>query len=136
MFEYFILETTGYKRYNQTNTVARLKQGMQVSRAAGRANLRSIFTTLFFLTMLSYFSYHIVSGDRGLLAYIQLKNKVEHSRMELDAIRADRLTLEHQVELLSTKTLDLDMLDEQARKVLGYAAEDEMVFTLDNDNNS
>lgn len=86
------------------------------------------FITLVFVLLLGYFSYHAVSGDRGLLALMQLSQKVEEAKKELDQTNAERLKLEHKVSLLKDESLDLDLLDEQARKLLGYVGKDEVIY--------
>jgi cell division protein FtsB len=42
------------------------------------------------------------------------------------------LQLEHHVNLMRGESLDLELLDQQARKILGYASPDEKVIILDN----
>lgn len=93
------------------------------------ANSFTNLSTLAGVLLLAYFCYHAISGDRGLLSLVELDNKVQQSRQELDRASAERLRLEHKVSLLRDESLDLDMLDEQARKLLGYVAEDEIIFT-------
>lgn len=81
---------------------------------------------------IAYFSYHAFSGNRGLGALIDLTYRIEKAHTQLDYIRAERINLEHKVKLLRNESIDLDLLDEQARKVLGYARGDEVViFTKD-----
>lgn len=93
--------------------------------------LNNIIPTLLFAVVLLYFSYHVVSGERGLLALIQLSQKIEQARLELDIVHAQRLKYERNVKLLRDDSLDLDLLDEQARRLLGYAEKDEKVYNLE-----
>ena len=78
-----------------------------------------------------YFIYHALAGNRGIFALIDITYKIEESYNKLDAIRAERINLEHRVSLMSDKSMDLDLLDEQSRKVLGYAKEDEVILFLE-----
>lgn len=94
------------------------------------SRITTIIISLLFITLFSYFTFHAVSGERGLIAMAQLSKKVDESKTELDEIRAERIELEHKVSLLRTESLDLDLLDEEARKVLGYASKDETVYTV------
>ncbi len=96
-----------------------------------RIGLNNILPTLLFVVALSYFSYHAISGERGLLALIQLNQKIEQARSELDIVHAERIKLERNVRLLRDDSLDLDLLDEQARRLLGYAGKDERVYNLE-----
>ncbi len=75
-----------------------------------------------------YFVFHVIYGNRGILAYFKLHTKIEQATQELDVVRAERLDLEHKVNSLKTESLDRDMLDEEARRGLGLASEKEKVF--------
>lgn len=88
----------------------------------------AIITSLIFIMALVYFTYHAISGERGLLAMIELNQKVEQSKKQLDSVLSEKVTIEHKVKLLSDASIDLDMLDEQARRHLGYAKEGEIVL--------
>ncbi len=83
-------------------------------------------TSIFFLLVI-YFCYQAITGDHGLLAYISLNNRVHELSIAADRIHSERLELEHKVSLLKPSSLDLDMLEEQSRKLLGYAHKDETV---------
>lgn len=89
-----------------------------------------LISTSLFVLLFVYFCYHAVSGERGLMALIQYSKRVEKLHAEADTMRAKRLQLEHRVSLLKPESLDLDMLDEQARKLLGYAGKSETVYEL------
>lgn len=81
------------------------------------------------LLILFYFIFHTIAGNRGVIAYFQLNQKIDKSNMELDILKAERIDLEHKVNLLKSP-IDRDMLDEQARKVLGVARPGEKVFVV------
>ena len=68
-----------------------------------------------------YFGYHAVQGERGLVAWLRLSQEVERIEASLQIAVAERASLEHNVALLSPDGLDLDMLEERARVVLGLA---------------
>ena len=96
-----------------------------------RVGLNSILPALLVVVILSYFSYHAISGERGVLAYMRLTEKITQARAELDIVHSERLTYERNVRLMRDESLDLDLLDEQARRLLGYAKPDEQVYHLD-----
>lgn len=75
-----------------------------------------------------YFVFHLVYGNRGIVAYFKLHQQIDNTTEELDILRAERLELEHKVSSLRTESLDRDMLDEEARKSLGLATDKEKVF--------
>lgn len=76
-----------------------------------------------------YFIFHAIAGNRGVIAYLRLNDNIESIVKEADALKTERIELEHKVNLLKS-SIDLDMLDEQARKVLGLAKEEENVFVV------
>lgn len=84
--------------------------------------------TLCFIGIVAYCCYHAVSGEHGIFALMSLSHSLESSSSELDMIRAERIGLEHKVALLRPDSLDLDLLDEQARSVLVYGAPDEEIL--------
>ena len=96
-----------------------------------RLSLNNILPTLLLVVILAYFSYHAISGDRGVLAYIKLSQKIEQTRGELDIVHAERVKYERNVRLMRDDSLDLDLLDEQSRRLLGYAGKDEKVYNLE-----
>ncbi|MCE2927783.1 MAG: septum formation initiator family protein [Rickettsiales bacterium] len=81
--------------------------------------------------VLFYLGYHTVSGDRSLFALFKEKRKLEALSQELADTIAKRETLEKRVAMLSSNSLDLDLLDEQARTILGMAGKGEVVIFLD-----
>lgn len=86
-----------------------------------------VFNLLIFL-LLAYFIFHSIYGNRGIIAYFKLNHSLEKSFRELEDLRAERVELEHRVKLMRPDSLDKDMLDEQARSVLGVASPQEQVF--------
>lgn len=90
---------------------------------------------LIFCTMLSlYFIFHGISGDRGLLKLLYLRNEITEAKQIADMYHQEKIKLEEKVKLLSSSSLDLDLLDERARVVLNLVGSDEFVI-LDSDDN-
>ncbi len=87
---------------------------------------------LFLAGLISYFGYHMISGGRGILAYFKLSSQISSFQSELELVRMERLNLEHSANLLKSESLDLDLLEEQAKKILGYAKPQEVVL-IDNE---
>lgn len=69
---------------------------------------------------LIYVAYHEINGDRGLLAWRVYEQKVAEAKVELANVSAEREALATQVMLLHPQSLDKDMLDEWARRLLNY----------------
>lgn len=101
-----------------------------VSVRSPRVSFRPFIGPFLSLFVLFYFSYHLVTGHRGLLAWGDLRDKVAAARQTLDDLKAQQVALEQQVALLHRTHLDQDMLEERARRVLGYTEPDEYVILL------
>ena len=76
---------------------------------------------------IAVFAHSGLQGDHGLAAYREAEIEEHHLRQELARLSAQRATLENKVRRLSDGYLDLDLLDERARAVLGVVREDELV---------
>lgn len=77
-----------------------------------------------------YLIFHVVSGEHGLYALLREERKLHVLQSQLTEVETERKALEHKVNLMSDKSLDRDMLDEQARSVLDDASENETVIPL------
>ena len=99
---------------------------MQSSRP-GRALGNALYFTLAFLAG-SYFAFAAVQGNMGLFQRIEIKAEVAEMRDTRDGISAELTLLENRTRRLSDRFLDLDLLDQQIRDVLGYLRADEIVI--------
>ena len=86
------------------------------------------------IVLCSYFSYFAVKGDRGFFKYVYLQEKVAEAEKVNESYDKQRQDWEQKVKLLSSSSLDLDLLDERARAVLNVIGNDEFII-LDEDNN-
>jgi cell division protein FtsB len=93
-----------------------------------RKRLKTGTAPILGLLAISYFSYHLIEGDRGLFAYLRLQQDIQSAKAELLISENEKQKLEKRVELLNPENLDLDMLEERARDVLGLAHPDELVI--------
>lgn len=74
------------------------------------------------------FLYSGLSGERGVEARAAAALEIDRLRAELALVTAERLEAENRVRRLKPGYLDLDLLDERARAVLGYVRPDEIVI--------
>jgi cell division protein FtsB len=87
---------------------------------------------VFCFALVVYFGYYGLYGQNGLISLVQLSRDVELKKSELAKLEAEKALLARRVDLLGPNTLDPDLLDEQARASLGYAAPGEItVFEKD-----
>lgn len=96
-----------------------------------RRRLRYAVAPLVGMAAVVYFSYHIVQGDRGLIAWVHLKNEIVKAEETLAEIRARKDDLDKRVRLLRPESLDPDMLEERARIMLDMGRADERVIPND-----
>jgi len=75
-----------------------------------------------------YFTFAAVQGDYGLFRRAEISADVEALREQLSALDADVARMENLTRRLSDDYLDLDLLDQQARDVLGMIRSDEIVI--------
>ncbi|QFU08272.1 Septum formation initiator [Rhodobacteraceae bacterium THAF1] len=75
-----------------------------------------------------YFTFASVQGDYGLMRRIEIEAEARALREERDALNLEVAALKNKTRRLSDGYLDLDLLDEQARSVLGYVRGDEIVI--------
>lgn len=76
----------------------------------------------------SYFTFAAVQGDYGVFRRVQIDAEAEALQAERDRLRAEVERMENLTRRLSDDYLDLDLLDEQARDVLGLIRGDEIVI--------
>ena len=75
-----------------------------------------------------YFGFYTVNGDRGLLHYMYLSKEIDYAKQVAAKYHSEKVKLETQVHLLSSESLDLDLLDERAKTVLNLMRDDEFVI--------
>lgn len=73
--------------------------------------------------------YSAVAGDTGYRALSALNASIDARAAEVDALRARREALEKRADLLSSKSLDADLVDERVRVVLGFSREGDVVVS-------
>ena len=89
------------------------------------------FITIMVTSMLSlYFSYSALNGQYGLFNKFRYQAEEAVLLKKLDQIRIVNSQLENKVHRLSKDYLDLDLLDQQARKILGLAKSNEIIIAF------
>lgn len=84
------------------------------------------FATIFMLT--AYFVFAAIQGDFGHFKRIQIVAEEKLLQRKLDQLKSEHAEIANLTRRLSDDYLDLDLLDEQARKRLGYARVDEVII--------
>ena len=96
-----------------------------------RVRYRVIIVLLTCALGLLYVGYQSVQGERGLFGWIERSAEVEKTHAEVAALAEKRRQLERRVSQLRTESLDLDLLDQEARRLLNLGHPDEEVLFHD-----
>ena len=91
----------------------------------------SIGTTVFIVLTAAlglYFAFAAVQGPSGLLRRIQIESEMAELEAQRDALRAEVSDMRRVRFCMSDEFLDLDLLDERARDVLGVMRADEVIL--------
>jgi len=96
-----------------------------------RSNALAFGPVLFFAVAFAlglYFTFAAVQGDYGLFRRAEIEAEARDLRWQLSQVQAEVARMENLTRRLSDRYLDLDLLDEQARSVLGALRSDEIVI--------
>lgn len=75
-----------------------------------------------------YFTFAAVQGDYGMFARVAINAEAASLTAERDRLQAELAEMQNLTRRLSDTYLDLDLLDQQARDVLGYMRADEIAI--------
>lgn len=99
-----------------------------MTHSGARPAIGSILFLLGVFTLGAYFTFAAVQGDYGVFRQVQIRAEAETLRIERDRLAADLARMSNLTTRLSDTYLDVDLLDEQVRDVLGYVRADEIVI--------
>lgn len=99
-----------------------------MSTAKPRPHLGTVIFYALTLCLGTYFTFAAVQGDFGLFRRIEIEAESEALRRQRDALALELADMRNRTRRLSDDYLDLDLLDEQARKILGLARGDEIII--------
>ena len=94
---------------------------------AGRSGYGFAVYAAVALTLGGYFAFSAIQGDLGVLARLEINARADTLEDKRDALAAEAAVLKNKTRRLSDDYLDLDLLDERARTVLGLMRADELV---------
>lgn len=83
------------------------------------------------LALIIYFIIVTIFGEKGLFFYKSLKSQVQNKEFVKKELIGKMRTKKSMVEGMNLESLDLDLVDEQSRKVLGYVGKSEVVIYQD-----
>jgi cell division protein FtsB len=96
--------------------------------------LRAIMMPLVLYTVsasvAAYFVWHALNGERGLKASLEYTKQIAELDKERAGLRAERAHWEHRISLIRGDEIDRDLLDEEARRILGRVNAHDVVVLL------
>ena len=95
---------------------------------AAKFYFRKYIGLISILTIFAYFFYQMMTGDRGFLSLLELSKKYQTLKSDLTTLEVKKQDLTKKVNMLKPESLNLDLLDEQVRRKLGYSKEGETLF--------
>jgi len=95
---------------------------------SSRPSLGAIIYVMLSATLGVYFTFAAVQGDYGVFRQVEIAAEAEDLQAEKDRLSAELAAIQNRTKRLSDEYLDLDLLDEQARSVLGYVRSDEIAI--------
>ena len=100
-----------------------------------RRNLRAVLMPLALYCVsgvsVAFFGWHAMNGERGLKARADYERRIEALNAELDGLRADKARWQQRTTLMRAEGVDRDLLEEQARKLLGRVGKRDLVIFTD-----
>lgn len=77
-----------------------------------------------------FFGFHIVSGERGLMARPGLELKIVQAKEQLALLKKHQLFLQQRITLMQGGAVDADLLAETARSELGLYGPDDVIVSI------
>jgi cell division protein FtsB len=94
----------------------------------GRRDVASLALMVTAITVGAYFTFAAVQGEYGVFRQVQIAAETRALEEQRDALAIELAAMENLTRRLSDEFLDVDLLDERARDVLGYLRADEIVI--------
>ena len=99
--------------------------------AARRRFAVLIGSSMLLSSVVVFFGFHILAGDRGILARPELDRRIMLAEEKLALLRKHHDFLSHRIHLLQAGSLDADMLAETARAELGLYSPNDVIISID-----
>jgi cell division protein FtsB len=81
------------------------------------------------LLLYGYFGWHYFYGPRSAAVLVRIETEQARLLGQMESEIAKRRQLEARVELLRPEHIDLDFLDEMARRTLSYVGQNELIIS-------
>ncbi len=99
-----------------------------MTRQQRRNNMGGLIYFALMFTLGAYFTFAAVQGDYGVFRRVEIRAEAAGLAVERDKLAVQLADMQNLTHRLSDDYLDMDLLDERARDVLGYMRSDEIVI--------
>ena len=82
-------------------------------------------------TLVMFFGFHTIAGERGILAQPELDRRIQLAEEQLMLLGKHHDYLIHRISLMQSETLDADILEETAQAELGLYSPEDVIITID-----
>lgn len=96
-------------------------------------DLKVIAWNMLWVLAVGYFAYHLVSGARGIFSLEALSDELPILEHQLSQLRAENDFLANKISRIREDNLDLDLLEEEAMRILGFFHTDDKIVLLPKD---
>jgi cell division protein FtsB len=103
-------------------------RGLHMSTVQTHRGLGGLVYLAFAGVLCTYFTFAAVQGDYGMFSRVAIDAEARTLADERDRLQTELAQMENLTHRLSDDYLDLDLLDQQARDVLGYMRADEIAI--------
>ena len=81
-------------------------------------------------TLIAFFGFHSLTGERGLLMRDNLDREIAAAQEHLQLLKKENTQLESRISLMRSHIVDKDILEEMARSELGLFADNDILILL------
>ena len=79
--------------------------------------------------VIAYFSYHTIWGNRGFFRLLEIRQQIQEAEALAEQTALEKKNLQYKTNALKNpKTIDTDILEEEALRVLGQTGSDNLVI--------
>lgn len=80
----------------------------------------------------AFFGWHAINGERGLKARAEYERRIATLSLDLVQASKEKLEWQHRTALMRNEAVDRDLLEEQARAMLGRVNKRDVVIFTEN----
>ena len=99
-----------------------------IDKSNQKVKLKRAAINVLMFCILMYFIFHLIYGNRGIIAYFAMITEYDASYQKLNELRYTRLKLENKVKLLRPDSIDEDAMDEVIHDSRGMSKPKEKMF--------